>query len=156
MLYLAPPFGWCGPDREQRKRERFDRTGHRGPAATARHHQARSAGTSTETPVVDLKRGSARPIGWRPAWIRQRRSFHAHASLAALPLPASREAVPPCFPLGDRYAPSPIRADSAKTRTDPVDTEHLFGFIEGADIGRQGERRVVIDSAVGTGKCPRA
>ena len=49
-------------------------------------------------------------------------------------------------------APSPIRADSAKTRTDPVDTEHLFGFIEGADIGSKGEREIVIDTTLRAGK----
>ena len=49
-------------------------------------------------------------------------------------------------------ATSPIRADSAKTRTDPVDTEHLFGFIEGADIGTKGEREIVIDTMSRTAK----
>jgi len=47
---------------------------------------------------------------------------------------------------------SPIRADGAMARTDPVDTEHLFGFIEGADIGTKGEREIVIDSTLRAGK----
>jgi hypothetical protein len=47
---------------------------------------------------------------------------------------------------------SAIRADSANTRTDPVDTEHLFGFIEGADIGSKGEREIVIDTTLRAGK----
>src|SRR5258708_36281852 len=49
-------------------------------------------------------------------------------------------------------ATSPIRADSAKTRTDPVDTEHLFGFIEGTDIGTKGEREIVIDTMLRAAK----
>src|SRR5215470_19260538 len=103
MLYLAPPFGWCGPDREQRERERFDRTGHRGPAATTRQHQARSAGTSTETPVVDLKRAAPGPLAGARLDSATTEFFYARAALAAWRLPASREAVPPCFPIGDRY-----------------------------------------------------
>jgi hypothetical protein len=49
-------------------------------------------------------------------------------------------------------ATAPIRADSAKTRTDPVDTEHLFGFIEGADIGSKGEREIVLDTTLRAAK----
>jgi hypothetical protein len=49
-------------------------------------------------------------------------------------------------------ATSPIRADGPKTRTDPVDTEHLFGFIEGADIGSKGEREIVLDTTLRDGK----
>ncbi len=41
---------------------------------------------------------------------------------------------------------SPIRADSIKAPSEPVDTEHLFGFVEGADIGNRGETELVIDS----------
>ena len=47
---------------------------------------------------------------------------------------------------------SPIRADDVTARTDPVDTEHLFGFVEGADIGSKGEREIVIDSTLRAGK----
>jgi hypothetical protein len=47
---------------------------------------------------------------------------------------------------------SPIRADGAETRTDPVDTEHLFGFIEGADIGSKGDREIVIDTTLRASK----
>jgi len=47
---------------------------------------------------------------------------------------------------------SPILADSIETRTGPVDTEHLFGFVEGADIGGRGEREIVIDSTLRAGK----
>jgi hypothetical protein len=47
---------------------------------------------------------------------------------------------------------SPIQADGIKTQTDQVDTEHLFGFIEGADIGGKGERELVIDSTLRAGK----
>jgi hypothetical protein len=49
-------------------------------------------------------------------------------------------------------ATSPIRADSSETRTAPVDTEHLFGFVEGADIGGQGEREFVVDSTLRAGR----
>jgi hypothetical protein len=49
-------------------------------------------------------------------------------------------------------APSAIRAVSATTRTDPVDTEHLFGFIEGADIGSKGEKEIVIDTTLRAAK----
>ena len=47
---------------------------------------------------------------------------------------------------------SPIRADGSETRTTPVDTEHLFGFVEGADIGEQGERELVTDSTLRAGR----
>jgi hypothetical protein len=36
--------------------------------------------------------------------------------------------------------------------TDPLDTEHLFGFVEGADIGGKGEKEFVIDSALRAGR----
>jgi hypothetical protein len=45
-------------------------------------------------------------------------------------------------------ATSSIRADSSETKTAPVDTEHLFGFIEGADIGGQGDGEFVTDSTL--------
>ena len=47
---------------------------------------------------------------------------------------------------------SPVRADDIKTQTGQVDTEHLFGFIEGADIGGKGERELVLDSTLRAGK----
>lgn len=47
---------------------------------------------------------------------------------------------------------SPGRADSVDVRTDPVDTEHVFGFTEGADIGSEGEREVVSSSTLRAGK----
>jgi hypothetical protein len=47
---------------------------------------------------------------------------------------------------------SPIRADSIKAPSEPVDTEHLFGFVEGADIGNRGERELVIDSLSRVGR----
>jgi hypothetical protein len=43
---------------------------------------------------------------------------------------------------------SQIHADSIKASASPVDTEHLFGFVEGADIGDKGERELVIDSSL--------
>jgi hypothetical protein len=49
-------------------------------------------------------------------------------------------------------ATAPIHAGGAKTLTDPVDTEHLFGFIEGADIGGMGEREIVIDTTLRAAK----
>src|SRR5262249_45927378 len=49
-------------------------------------------------------------------------------------------------------AASPIHADSIKTGTDPADTEHLFGFVEGADIGSKGERELVVDSSLRAGR----
>jgi len=49
-------------------------------------------------------------------------------------------------------ATSLVHADSIKTPTDQVDTEHLFGFVEGADIGRKGEREVVLDSTLRAGR----
>jgi hypothetical protein len=45
-----------------------------------------------------------------------------------------------------------IRADDIKAQTDKVDTEHLFGFVEGADIGGKGETEFVIDSNLRAGK----
>jgi hypothetical protein len=49
-------------------------------------------------------------------------------------------------------AASSIQADDIKTRTAPVDTEHLFGFVEGADIGDKGEREFVLDSTLRAGR----
>src|SRR5262249_17925816 len=47
----------------------------------------------------------------------------------------------------------PVRAENIRNSTDdPVDTEHLFGFIEGADIGDKGERELVIDSTFRAGR----
>ena len=46
----------------------------------------------------------------------------------------------------------PIHADSIKTGAAPVDTEHLFGFVEGADIGNSGEREFVLDSSSRAGR----
>src|SRR6266436_6328812 len=48
-------------------------------------------------------------------------------------------------------AASSIHADSIKTGA-PADTEHLFGFVEGADIGRKGDRELVVDSTLRTGR----
>jgi hypothetical protein len=45
-----------------------------------------------------------------------------------------------------------VRADDAKTRTNELDTEHLFGFVEGADIGSKGETEFVIDSSLRASK----
>jgi hypothetical protein len=47
---------------------------------------------------------------------------------------------------------SPMRADDIDARTDQVDTEHLFGFNEGTDIGSEGERELVVDSTLRAGK----
>ncbi len=47
---------------------------------------------------------------------------------------------------------SPIRADGSETRTALIDSEHLFGFVEGADIGGQGEREFVADSTLRGGR----
>ena len=47
---------------------------------------------------------------------------------------------------------SSIHAESITTSTVPVDTEHLFGFVEGADIGSKGEREFVIDSILRAGR----
>ena len=49
-------------------------------------------------------------------------------------------------------ATSDIRAESSETRTAPVDTEHVFGFVEGADIGRQGDGEFVVDSTLRAGR----
>jgi hypothetical protein len=49
-------------------------------------------------------------------------------------------------------ATSPIRADSRETRAAPVDTEHVFGFVEGADIGGQAEREFMIDTTLRDGR----
>jgi len=162
MLYLAPPSGWCGPDREQRKAARFDSTGHRGPAASTRQHQARSAGTSTEAPVVDLKRAAPGPSAGRPlgfgndgVFMRAhlwRRDASPHRGRRFRPVFLSVIGTATAATVMIAIATSPIRADSAKTRTDPVDTEHLFGFIEGADIGRKGEGEIVIDTTLRAGK----
>jgi hypothetical protein len=45
---------------------------------------------------------------------------------------------------------SPVRAENIRTPTDPVDTEHMFGFVEGADIGDKGDRELVSDSTFRT------
>jgi hypothetical protein len=47
---------------------------------------------------------------------------------------------------------SPVHADGIKTEADPLDTEHLFGFTEGADIGPQGEKEFLIDSTLRDGR----
>jgi len=47
---------------------------------------------------------------------------------------------------------SPARADGSESRAASVDTEHLFGFVEGADIGGQGDREFVIDSSLRAGR----
>jgi hypothetical protein len=39
-------------------------------------------------------------------------------------------------------ATSLVRAENITTPTDPVDTEHMFGFVEGADIGDKGEKGI--------------
>jgi hypothetical protein len=49
-------------------------------------------------------------------------------------------------------AASSIHADGIKTGAAPVDTEHLFGFVEGADIGAKGEREFVVDSTLRAGR----
>jgi hypothetical protein len=49
-------------------------------------------------------------------------------------------------------ATSPLRADSSETTTAAVDTEHLFGFVEGADIGGQGEKEFVVDQSLRAGR----
>jgi hypothetical protein len=41
-----------------------------------------------------------------------------------------------------------VRAENIRSPADRLDTEHLFGFVEGADIGDKGEREFVIDSAI--------
>ncbi|HLK84796.1 MAG TPA: hypothetical protein VKT99_25335 [Xanthobacteraceae bacterium] len=46
----------------------------------------------------------------------------------------------------------PVRADGIRTETASVDTEHLFGFVEGADIGSKGEREFVVDSTLRAGR----
>jgi hypothetical protein len=40
---------------------------------------------------------------------------------------------------------SPVRANDNESSTDRLDTEHLFGFVEGADIGSKGETEFMID-----------
>ncbi|HMA70590.1 MAG TPA: hypothetical protein VKP67_03740 [Xanthobacteraceae bacterium] len=47
---------------------------------------------------------------------------------------------------------SPIRAENITASTVAVDTEHLFGFTEGADIGNKGEKELVIDSSLRAGR----
>jgi hypothetical protein len=43
---------------------------------------------------------------------------------------------------------SAMRADNIDAGTDQVDTEHVFGFNEGADIGRKGEQELIGDSTL--------
>src|SRR5579871_2407433 len=45
-----------------------------------------------------------------------------------------------------------IRADNTKTSAYQIDTEHLFGFVEGADIGNKGETEFVVDSSQRAGR----
>jgi hypothetical protein len=47
---------------------------------------------------------------------------------------------------------SPMHADDIDARTDEVDTEHVFGFNEGADIGSEGDREIVADSTLRAGR----
>jgi len=49
---------------------------------------------------------------------------------------------------------TPSRADSGKgiANGSKVDTEHLFGFIEGSDIGDSGEKELEVDSTVRSGR----
>jgi hypothetical protein len=51
-------------------------------------------------------------------------------------------------------APAPLRADASKSaaQQQELDTEHLFGFVEGADIGAPGEKELVNDSTLRAGK----
>ena len=44
------------------------------------------------------------------------------------------------------------RCDGRAVRAGGIDTEHLFGFTEGADIGKAGEREVEIETIARTGK----
>jgi hypothetical protein len=49
--------------------------------------------------------------------------------------------------------PVSARAEtSLRPQGQEVDTEHLFGFVEGADIGSRGEREFVLDSTLRAGK----
>ncbi len=45
-----------------------------------------------------------------------------------------------------------VRAGDDKAWTDQLDTEHLFAFVEGADIGGKGETEFVVDSSLRAGK----
>jgi len=49
-------------------------------------------------------------------------------------------------------ATSLVHAENIGTSTVPVDTEHMFGFVEGSDIGDKGDREVVIDSTLRAGR----
>jgi len=42
--------------------------------------------------------------------------------------------------------------DSASKKPEPVDTEHIFGFAEGADIGEKGESELEITATGLAGK----
>jgi hypothetical protein len=46
----------------------------------------------------------------------------------------------------------PVRAGGETPRTERLDTEHLFGFVEGADIGDRGEAEAVVDSSLRAGR----
>jgi hypothetical protein len=49
--------------------------------------------------------------------------------------------------------PASVKAEtSLRSQGQEVDTEHLFGFVEGADIGARGEREFVLDSTLRAGK----
>jgi hypothetical protein len=45
-----------------------------------------------------------------------------------------------------------VRADDNEARRDQPDTEHLFGFVEGSDIGSKGDGELMTDSSVYAGK----
>jgi hypothetical protein len=45
-----------------------------------------------------------------------------------------------------------LTAAADEARTERLDTEHLFGFVEGADIGSKGEKEFMIDSSLRAGK----
>jgi hypothetical protein len=53
---------------------------------------------------------------------------------------------------GSAFAAAQVRGNAGADDHETVETEDLFGFVEGADIGRVGQREVEIDSTLRSGK----
>ena len=84
----------------------------------------------------------------RAGCARRRRVPHRTRLTFAIAL--SVAALTACAVCGPADAGKVAAKEAAKAAE--VDTEHLFGFVEGADIGSKGEKEFLIDSNVRAGK----
>ena len=76
--------------------------------------------------------------------------------LLTLAIPSSAQAKPSDKPQTEQNGSPGSSADkdqkAEKSDKKDVDTEHLFGFTEGADAGEKGEQEVVIDTVTRVSK----